>query len=674
MTGIQRPRKPSSSTSTHDDVGPLRAHVEPGFDVKPYRTALRSQAKLEALRDETAKAAKGGKQAAKQAEKEAAAIVEKWAPADWERSLFRPTEKDKAVDFVAQGLFSRTAARQQKADAAAAKLLAKAADGALSVDERAASVMSAIELRSAAAYNATASLAANLPGLLRTYPLKITPNRVAAFFKGGPPTKPPTDLTRAARPGEDASAIDPVPSSFWKRRDPADCSPANLYRGPWFAEGERPALPAAPNRRVGEAPVMELDGFRSADGSGSHPSVDVVMPRAARADGPRSGQKPTVYKVKFYAPQQIAEEPITVRILHACGWNTLPKYSIPGRQLDLDVRAVIAADITRPVTKPLGIPLFNGFRPAAFVEQVTMKDGTVLDAPAAAQKVYAAERSPAVRDTIDRVTVSSFDVTVKTKQNDAIGPWNSDALSHDDRRSVRALALVSSWLAMKDFKTMNYRLDLKEPAEEGGVPELVHVLSDTGYAMEPQRLQSLSRTVGIDTKGAWLHDNQNMVRLRAFDKMTYDDARWGLRQIASLTEDQLLGCFAASESPAAVVLFAFERFLARRDDLLEKLDLVAVDGLHKLRPNGAKHLEVRDEPLEIVLAGGNGEPPATVTLPGSGYEIRNGSLFQNGAKVRSHRPAKDFVCFSADPHDDGPLEGPRAVAALQSTRTDARAA
>jgi hypothetical protein len=116
-------------------------------------------------------------------------------------------------------------------------------------------------------------------------------------------------------------------------------------------------------------------------------------------------------------------------------------------------------------------------------------------------------------------------------------------------------------------------------------------VSDSGASLGAADPNAVGWTVGIDPKGKWLHSDINGYTLRALDRTRLDDAKWAVRQIAKLSESQIMASVASGSKSWPVVVLYTEKLVARRDDLVRTFGLEKELGL--LRPNGPdRHLSV----------------------------------------------------------------------------------
>lgn len=137
---------------------------------------------------------------------------------------------------------------------------------------------------------------------------------------------------------------------------------------------------------------------------------------------------------------------------------------------------------------------------------------------------------------------------------------------------------MMAWLGSDDLKFNNLRLD----AHTKDVGRVALVLADVG---KEKKTTELPWTVGIDAGGRFLHNDTNAYTVKAFDRLTTDDAKWAARRIGALGEDQIVACLASGAFDDAALGVYAEKVIARRDEIIRTFGLQGELGL--LRANGA---------------------------------------------------------------------------------------
>ena len=550
-------------------------------------------------------------QASDQAKREVAT----WSAGKMARTGWRPDQREKAVKEREKQLFTRTPRRILEAAEIVRGLLAQEAAATTDV-ERSQLQAKQFEITRSAQNNKKMGLERQAFKKLRRILHKRLPRATYALGKLIPwfrrDTQLDPGLAASNLAGEGpADLLDPEDSTMWKKRKPERVAAYELNVGPWLKPEKRPTLP-------GEETVLALDGFRNIDADGTHPSVYV--------QDPATGHE---WKLKFQGEGRVngnkylTPDPVVSRLLYAMGYHTSVVYN--GGSVRVDPRAVLAAFEHKPRVgirirkdKKIGI---SGYRMRNFIGHVKLKNGRVLRGMAGYAYLARGRSAPEILETIAYVQVKDVDLALKEGGDTSIGPFNPDDAPHVDRREMRALSVIQqSWLLGHDIKPSNVRLDVDQ--EDGGI-ELVHRVSDSGAALKTADPNAVGWTVGIDTKGTWLHTDINGYTLRALDRTRLEDAKWAVRQIAQLSESQIMASVASGTTSWPVVKLYTEKLVSRRDDLVRTFGLEKELGL--LRPNGVdRHLSVSG-PGSFTVKDASGADKK-IDVPAGNYKVVDGRL------------------------------------------------
>jgi hypothetical protein len=514
--------------------------------------------------------------------------VEGYTPEQWDRSFFRRDEMDQAIDARARDIFDRPDRRALEGVKAQRKLVRELADlvrsgeaGTLDAPSARASYIREgyVEIALSIALNDKLGIGPQIGAQLSHFLRKKFP-WLGKIFKGMRRDRRAPGLEGEAvnidrsGPLEDLWRRDPITSTVWRKRNPADITPAKLYGGPWFG-GIAPKLPEPEE-------VWQLAGFRSQKADGANASVDIRL----------GGQK---IKVKLDYQQDQYVQAQNARILWAIGYETDPQYTL--RSVRMEARAFIAAqtaasriglrfgpkdDEIVPARPPRGFSFpLKGMRKAPGANGISLRyrDGHEETSDAALDSLEKAIDDRAHLDTLESVLVQRPSVEIDQPiKRDAVGPWDFDADAHVDDREVRAIGIVfGAWLGTFDLKFNNVRLDLQEGKD--GSALYLHTLSDTGGL-----IKNFGFEVGIDPDGRFLHPDINKYTVAAFDRLTANDAKWAISKIAQLSEEQILAAFATGAFTGEALALHVEKLVARRDDLIKTFGLQ--NELPLLRPNG----------------------------------------------------------------------------------------
>jgi hypothetical protein len=510
------------------------------------------------------------------AEKTAAADVDSYSAHQWERSFFRANEKELAVEARTDDIFDRPERRALDGAKAQLKLVEQLIalvdqNGMGTLDDPSPAAAYAregyVEIAISIRMNDELGIMKQVGARLRTMLRKKAP-WLKVVFRGLRRDRPSAGKGEAAN--IDASAAgelwrkDPINSTVWHPRKPEEITPAKLYAGPWF-KGALPRLPKA-------SETWKLTGLRSQMADGSHAAADIAF----------EGAK---VKLKFReATRDFWEDAPHARLLWAMGYETDPQYNFADVRVEPRVFIAAHASIERigikfgnradeiiPGRPPKGLSVaLHGIRKAPGVGWVDVhfKDGHVETGEKAIKSLEKATDDRALMDTMESVLVKrAYGEVANPLKRDGIGPWDYDADNHVDDREVRAVAIVmNAWLGSNDLKFNNVRLDVERPKD--GPTAFVHVLSDVGGIPA-----NVPWDVGINPKGPYFHPDTNNYTVRAFDRLTENDAKWGVARIAALSEEQIVACLATGAHTDAVLAVHTEKLISRRDELVRVFHL-----------------------------------------------------------------------------------------------------
>ncbi len=586
---------------------------------RPVRKAARPIAKRAARNDRLIASLERKKA---KAEKKAKREVMGWSERKMARFGFRPGERDRAVRVRTGMLFGRNQKRMLTAagivkDLLSAEKTAKSEPERMALQDQQAEVLRAGRLnlklgtekqwwRKVKRFAARRFPAASQRVWFLRRDTQLSPGTIAANI-GATDGMARTDH------------LDPIDSVMWKARKAERVSSEALYAGPWMKADERPTLPRSTS-------VLALENVRSLDADGVHPSVFVTDPATG-----------TEWKVKFLGDgdNPLSSEGAMSRIYYALGYHSAPVYKVP--RLRMDPRAVIAAydhkqRVGIRVSEHGLLHRLFRIRPGKYgispykmrpqIRALRLKNGALLHGEAAYQALDGARRDPSKLDTIEYVTVHGVDIALKEGGDASIGPFHPDDAHNVDRREMRGLAFVSAvWAMGDDVRFNNLRMDADR--KDDGSIELKNVLSDAGAHFQTTDPNTFAWEVDVDLARERLHNDNNRFTIDAYDRATFDDARWAARKLGALSEQQILAAVAGAASSWPVARLYAEKLIARRDDLVKKLGMSGELGL--LRPNGPdKHLNVSGRGA-VKVTDGDGRS-RTIILPEGRYRVVDGKL------------------------------------------------
>jgi len=423
----------------------------------------------------------------------------------------------------------------------------------------------------------------------------------------------------------DPSRVDPPNSSFWKR--PENVSGRDLYHG-----FERAGLPD-----VGEilwhysAPKTSYGGC---------PGFEVI----------NSGR---VLKVKF---AETRSEPFAARVFWALGFNVDPTDHAPRLKVKYDRRLLREFHLRKPVQTGIyafwllrlhTIDLQKRHDPFDSIDHAVLANGVELSPAQLKRLLFVDPLRPHPEDDprnfrpeseaqIEYLVTVPANIQFRDKSERSIGPWTFDDLGHENLRELRGVGLLGAWIGWFDSRFENNRLRIVR-TENGD--ELRHFFTDLGGGLG-KAVGPLSRVCESPNQFGWFFTHPRIVQgpgrmtvpfrisgyepiedTLAFERMTWDDARWMARWIGRLSEEQIRAALIASGFDAAHVQIYAEKLISRRDRMIEDLELRSEFPL--LRPGGA-------DPQLTFSAGQNHLPSAILPSGEVVSSVPGVSVLENG--------------------------------------------
>jgi hypothetical protein len=388
----------------------------------------------------------------------------------------------------------------------------------------------------------------------------------------------------------DPSKCDPPDSSFWTR--PKSISALDLYHG--FNRTGIPALEnvlwryAAPKTSYGGCPGMDVtDGHR-------------------------------VLKVKF---AETRSEPFAARIFWALGFNVDPTDHLQRLKVKYDRRLLREFHLRKPVQTGIyafwlirvhTIDLQKRYDPFDSIARAVLTDGTELSSSQLKRLLFVDSHRPHPEDDpknfreevelqIDYLETVPANVQYRDRSERSIGPWDFAGLGHENLREVRGVGLLGAWIGWFDSRFENTRLKI---VRSGQRDDLRHFFSDLGGGLG-KAVGPLSRCCESPNQFGWVFTHPRVLQgagrmtipfritgyepiedTLAFERVTWDDARWMARWIGKLSEDQIRAALIAAGFDSAHVRIYTEKLISRRDRMLVDLELDSEVPL--LRPGGAE--------------------------------------------------------------------------------------
>lgn len=164
----------------------------------------------------------------------------------------------------------------------------------------------------------------------------------------------------------------------------------------------------------------------------------------------------------------------------------------------------------------------------------------------------------------------------KPKKLTRLGGWSFAQNSHASLREVRALALVNMWMDNTDIKQFeNNRLILN--SDKDAAVKRAHIISDVGHSLGGIFLEMpelfKSKMVAGSSKNALTINYRSFHPNAIKHKLTFEDARWATRLIATLTREQISQAVKLGKWPTCMARIYTEKLIARRNDLVTALRL-----------------------------------------------------------------------------------------------------
>jgi hypothetical protein len=396
---------------------------------------------------------------------------------------------------------------------------------------------------------------------------------------------------------EDTSLADPPSSSFWTRRKIPEL---DLYHG--FGR-------------------VRAEDFGSRIWNYSGPKLGFGMNPGFKAKG--GGLK---IRVKF---AEIKSEPFSARIFWALGYNVDATDHSKGLKVRYDRRLFQEFNLGGRLSTQFRfahfIPLYTlklqkRYDPFNYIAWAVMNDGRRISGSNLKRELLVHTRlanddafRTEVEEQIDYLVTIPANVQIRDKTAKSIGPWDFDALGHEDRRELRGAGLLAAWIGWYDCRKQNTRLKV---VQQSGQTKVVHYFSDLGgglgkshgiFSGDGERPNEFGWTftkgpivaggdAGVPKAGA-LGDGSRgrsphrmalpfritgyrpMEHNEAFERMTVGDARWMARLIAQLTEKQIVEALATSGFDSGEVRLYTEKLISRRDQMIRDLGLAREIGL-----------------------------------------------------------------------------------------------
>lgn len=321
----------------------------------------------------------------------------------------------------------------------------------------------------------------------------------------------------------DTSMLDPVPNgAYWIDTEIENYEISNSYN------------PRSPLYRGVAIPWPREAKYDDVRKTQSTPKLDIE----AKINGVKYE-----YKIKFGA--EIYSEPVSAALFSALGFNTDPTKHVKNFKMYL------------------GKTSERDFRR----EFASYYQGSDIDRQIARWGEDSKGRYVIFKEAL---------LEAKPKENVRVGPWSWGLKGKSDTREVRALNILNVWVGNKDTKeALNNKLIIKNTSPE----RPFYVSHDLGWGYGKTYIASAD-TFSWDAVKSYDRNSSkatlNMYLLyknSAFDKVSYDDARWVTRRIARLSKKQIADAVALGGWPEGAGALIVEKMANRRNQLVEAFGL-----------------------------------------------------------------------------------------------------
>ncbi len=370
--------------------------------------------------------------------------------------------------------------------------------------------------------------------------------------------------------------IDPAPSSFWRGSGSNDKKDLNIGfdRNQKFNYSKRPCNYDKPKA-----------------GFGVHPGFHILC-----------GER----KFKLKLGTEVHSSSFNARLYHALGYfvPTIDFIDQPTLRYDRKILTEFNSRRIEHFRVLLGKKtLFKQsndryYSPYDYIKEVILKNGIAIPARELKQNLFLnanLERPELIADNFNAafeeqvalVVMVPASYILKTNENE-IGAWRYDELSHENRRELRGLQLLAAWVGNFDMRMDNVRL---VRSEENGIVRIKHLISDVGTGLGNSSFLLANSTSNIEempwavtetyTQNADGYSDERLEIIglmsievnKAFKKMTFADGQWMVNKLCQITESQLQAALQASGLSEAESALAFEKLISRRTKMVQDFKL-----------------------------------------------------------------------------------------------------
>ncbi len=362
-----------------------------------------------------------------------------------------------------------------------------------------------------------------------------------------------------------------------------------------------------------------------------------------------SGKK---LKVKF--GNETYSGPFNSRIYHRLGYNVPTIHYINALKVSYDRKLLSEINSRKSLyleLTVLGKKVYNNknieiFDATDLIDKAVLKDGKNLTRKEFKYKLIKSCKEKVCdysdsniniefENSIDFITLIPSTI-VDDPPGEELGSWSYSNLDHFDRPEIRSLAILGAWTGNFDLRKKNSSLYWNPETNE-----IKHFISDPGSGLGEsfKAFKKSGRVDHMNWKAAFLIHQQEgfqsvpymnisfseLEKNEAFQRLTYNDARWLVEQISKITEDEISEALAATNMSAAEFLLAREKLISLQINMIKSFNLKLNPSLIHRTINKRLNFNKDRDKVEITLRDGR-----HFRLENRGMELRNGQLLSTG--------------------------------------------
>lgn len=357
------------------------------------------------------------------------------------------------------------------------------------------------------------------------------------------------------------------------------------------------------------------------------------------------------FKVKF---GEALSAPLNSRIYYRLGYNVPAIHYLENLTMRYDRKIFTEIDQGKSAQmriKLLGkevksIPVVRRGNIRSDLQSVVMKDGRRLSAEEFFKKLLGGCEN---NEMSCEMTDSSFNAEFEKEVSHLIfkeitlvednldhqfGSWAFDELDHKEITEIKALVLVGAWTGNYDLRKDN---NLLQWSSDTG--EIKHYISDPGSGLANQGIpgsgvnlndmrwnvtSALDTTKGDGpTETSLVVDGfRPIIDHKVFGRLNQAEARWMVRLIAGVREDEITEALIGAGFSVAEMLLTREKLISLQQNMVKTFGLESEFNQLMQRPINKKiNYQLKDEAQIFLLQNGR-----SYQVPERGYSLINGVL------------------------------------------------